>query len=135
MSTDEVLYRCWSKATCREKGLPRRSENWAFSRRAWFNVLRDRITCGDWTIPFDQVTEAIAYRTSSMFIPVTILELRTEENSYQFGFNPWAHPLQHLDLDYREEHVKLGTSPLSLLIRLAAIGLLVYAVVRKLLSP
>lgn len=59
---------------------------------------------------------------------------RTTDSSFQFGFNPWADPLRHLDLDYREERVKLGTSPLSLLIRLAAIALLVYAVVKELLS-
>jgi hypothetical protein len=92
----ERIYRCWTKATSREEGNPRRSLNWALSRRAWFQVFRDRVQCGDWTLPVNRVERAVLYTARQFWMPVRVLELRTEKGTYQFGFNPWVTVERHL---------------------------------------
>lgn len=92
------MKRFWTKATTRESGKPRRSGAWVTARRGWFKVFADRVECGDWKIPFAAVERAVLYTGRQFFIPVSVLELRSEDRTYQFGFNPWAHPEQHLAL-------------------------------------
>ena len=43
-------YRCWTKATRREAGGPRRSANWVAARRGWLEFHPEGIRCGDWVI-------------------------------------------------------------------------------------
>ena len=102
MNESKLIYRCWAKATQKEDNSPRYSMNWAASRRAFFSIYEDKITCGNWTMPTSEIIEAVAYRTSQMFIPVTVLELRTRSGTFQFGFNPWTKPVEHLPISYRE---------------------------------
>ncbi|MEM7261539.1 MAG: hypothetical protein AAF488_06065 [Planctomycetota bacterium] len=122
----EPTYRCWTKGTTGESGSPRYSPSWAGARRAWFEIYQDRVVCGDWEIPFADVTQATVFRTSQMFIPVTVLQLVTESKTYQFGFNPWAKPIEHLKLPMNEERVRLKMSPFRVVLRIAAIAYLIY---------
>ena len=94
-----LLYQCWTKATNKESGLPRRSQNWALSKRAWFKIFDDRIECVDWILKFDRVTNAKVYKTKQMMIPASVLELEVSGQIYPFGFNPWARPISNLPLD------------------------------------
>lgn len=119
-------YRAWCKATNSEDSSPRYSHNWLLSRRGWFRIFEDRIECGDWRIPLGSVEKAIAYKTKQMFIPVTVLQLITADGSYQFGFNPWATPLDHIGIDIEEQKVKLKYSPFSVMLRVAVVVYLVY---------
>ena len=52
-------------------------------------------------------------------MPVTVLELQTSERTYQFGFNPWAKPVEHLPIEAEEKRVTLKHSPLSGMVRIA----------------
>jgi hypothetical protein len=52
--------------------------------------------------------------------------IRTGTETYQFGFNPWAHPEKYLAIPYHEERVKLRLSPFSLAVRIVAVLLLLY---------
>ncbi len=122
------LYRCWTKATDRETGEPRRSLNWVASRRAWFSIFEDRLECGDWCIPFESVRKAIAYRTRSMFIPCTVLRIETAEKTFQFGFNPWARPVEKLPFHILEEAVRLQHSAFSIIVRVVLLLYIVYLV-------
>lgn len=117
------LYQCWCKATASEDLEPRYSHNWVLARRAQFLVFDNMVKCGDWCIPFDDVQEAIVYHTRQWFIPLRILKLVTKDASYQFGFNPWAKPIEHLAVEYSEQTVRLGYSPFSIAIR---VGILVW---------
>jgi len=84
------------------------------------------VECGDWKIPFDTIEKAIAYRTKQMFIPATVLHLITKDGSYQFGFNPWARPLEHLDLDVTELSVRIKYSAFSIVVRISLVIYLVH---------
>ena len=114
-------YNAWCKATKREDSEPRYSANWLVSKRARFKIFTDRIECGNWEIPNKSIHKAIAYKTKQMFIPVTVLQLITETGSYQFGFNPWARPIEHLGIEVEEQSVKLKYSAFSIFIRVAAL--------------
>ena len=126
-----MLYKCMCKGTNRESSEPRYSQNWLASRRANFKVFTDRIECGNWKIPFAEITKVHLYRSRQMFIPVKILHVTTSSGNYQFGFNPWAHPEKHLQVEYEESTVRLRYSLYSILVRVAAVSLLVYWVWRR----
>lgn len=119
---NKPIYKAWCKGTNREDSEPRYSQNWAFSRRGWFKVYADRVECGAWSIPLSEVKRAIVYRAKQMFIPVTVLHLITDNGSYQFGFNPWANPIRHLNMEFEEQKVRLRYSPFSVAIRIALVG-------------
>ena len=123
---EKPLYKCMTKATNRETGEPQRSLNWALSHRGWFRIFADRIECGPWQIPFSAIREAVLFRSRQSFIPVSILMIRAGTETYQFGFNPWAHPEKYLAIAYREERVKLKLSPFSLALRAVGVLLLLY---------
>jgi hypothetical protein len=117
--SDKKLYSCITKATKSENGNPRHSINWLLSKRGVFSVYEDYVKCGDWQILFSQIKSAKLYKTKQMFIPVNVLELTTETETYQFGFNPWANPFKHLKIEYEVESVKMGMSAFSLILRIA----------------
>jgi hypothetical protein len=122
----EQIYKCWTKATNKERGTLRRSHNWIASRRAWFKIFTDRIECGDWNIPFAEIQEAVVYRGRQMRIPVTVLQIEALGQTYQFGFNPWANPVKYLSLPYREERVTIKYSAFSLAVRVIIACYLIY---------
>ncbi len=128
------LYSCWCKGTDKEAAEPKASMNWAFSRRARFRVFEDHVQCGDWVIAFPDVEKATLYRTKSWLLRYQILQLDTKDRSFQFGFNPWADPAKHLNLDMTEESVRLKQSQIGLIVRFALLGLLAYEVWNRYLA-
>lgn len=121
-----MRYKCFCKATNREKSEPRYSHNWIAARRAFLKVFDDRIECGDWTIPYDKMERVHRYRTRSMFIPGSVLQVIANNTNYQFGFYPWADPIKHMPVEYTESDVNLGFSGFSLAIRVLALLVLGY---------
>lgn len=117
----ETIYRCWAKATKREQGKPRLSLNWALSRRAWFKIFPDRIQCGDWVLPLDEVKGAVLYEGRQSWIPVRVLKLQTERGTYQFGFNPWVTVERHLPFPFSREKIRLKYSIFSMVVRVALV--------------
>ena len=77
-------------------------------------MFEDRVECGSWKFPFSEVTSATVFRTKQWFIPMTVLELVTENNSFQFGFNPWSDPIRHMNISMSEQNVRLKYSTFSL---------------------
>ena len=126
MAKDKPLYECMCKATDKESGEPRYSQNWVAARRATFKVFDNRVQCGDWIIPFSDVTEATVYNSKSMMMKVRMLQITTAEKTFQFGFNPWAKPIDHIDLQYQEYDVTLQHSVFSICLRLGLTALLLY---------
>ena len=126
------MYRCWTKATDRETGPPRRSQNWVVARRGWFKVFADRLECGDWSIPLGSIRKAVMYEGRSMFMPARVLEVQAERGTFQFGFSPWVSVDRHLPFQYDRVKVKLGFSPFSIVVRVVALGYLLYVIWRAL---
>jgi hypothetical protein len=123
---EKPLYKCMTKATNQETSEPQRSLNWALSHRGWFRIFADRIECGPWRIPFSTVRDAVLFRSRQSSISVSVLMVRAGTETYQFGFNPWAHPERYLAVVYREERVKLKLSPFSLALRAVGVLFLLY---------
>ena len=120
------MKRFWTKATTRENGSPRRSANWVSARRSWFEIFSDRAECGDSIIPFETVEKAVLYTGRQFFVPVSVLELQTPGETYQFGFNPWARPERHLPLELERQRMRLGYSPFSVLVRVLLVAYLAW---------
>ena len=115
LQMSQLRYQCWTKATDKERGQPRRSSAWLASRRAWFKVFEDRIECGNWTISVSDIQEAVLFESTQFFIPVLVLQLSTAENTYQFGFNPWSKAIRFLPFEVQRRRVKLHYSVFSIL--------------------
>lgn len=124
--TQEIPYKCWTKAIRGANGNPRRGAAWVRSRRAWFQIFDDRIECGDWIIPFSSVKEAVVFETRFLFMPAFILQLSTAETTYQFGFNPWCRVTQHLPFHMERKRVKMGHSAFSIAARVLLAAYLAY---------
>jgi len=125
------IYKCLTKGSDREAGVPRHSANWVTSRRGFFKVFRDRVEVGDWRIPFASVDRAVLYRMPYLpFVKASVLELEADGRTYQFGFNPWAHPEERLPFSVEEREEKMRYSTFSIAIRVLALAYLVYLVWR-----
>lgn len=123
-----MKYKCFCKATNKEKNNPKYSHNWLLAKRAFFKVYDDRIVCGNWVIHNNDIEKAHVYRAKFwFFIPYYILELTIKSNTFQFGFNPWANPVKHMNIKYTECDTKLGYSFFSITIRILLISYIVYS--------
>jgi hypothetical protein len=88
----------------------------------------DRIECGSWVIKNEDIEKAHVYKTKQWFFPVNVLQLITNLGTYQFGFNPWANPIKHLEVAYSESNVKLGYSAFSVATRLLLLGIICFEI-------
>ena len=125
MSTQHVK-RYFTKATDQELGAPRHSANWLVSRRGWLRVFEDRLECGDWVIPAASVTKATLYSVGMGHV----LAVSTQERTYQFGLNPWVKVPLVLPFPFTTEKAKLGYSPFSIAVRVAAVAYIIYVLLR-----
>ncbi len=121
-----MKYKCFCKATNREDKEPGYSHNWIAAKRAMFKIFDDRVECGSWNIPFAEIESAHLYKAKQMFIPVNILQLMTQKGNYQFGFNPWANPFMHLNIEYTQSKIKLGYSIYSIVVRIFLVAYIGY---------
>ena len=120
---EKLQYKCMTKATDRESDGLRYSANWAMSKRGALKIYEDKITCGSWNFEKEKISSLILYKTKQMFIPVNVLAFEYDDKIYQFGLNPWANPIKHIGLEYKEELVKIKYSPYSIVIRFILIAM------------
>ena len=123
---DKLLFKCMTKATNKEKGNPRRSSNWITSKRALFKIYDEYIECGNWHFNVQEITNPVLYKMKQSFIKFDMIQFEYNNEAYQFGFNPWAHPAEFIKLDFTVEHKRLKYSPFSLVVRLFLIGIIIY---------
>ena len=127
----DLLHRCMTKATTAEGHDIRCSLNWLLSRRGALKVFSDRLECGDWVIPYEEVDEAVLFQVRQLFIPCYVLRVKTRGRIYQFGLNPGRFWQGELPLPVSREKGSLGYSWFSIAIRLAVLAGLVYLVWRS----
>ena len=124
---ERPLYTCMTKGTDRAEGTPQFGMHWAVSRRGRFKVYPDRVELGDWRIPFASVERAVLYRFPYLpFVSARVLELEAGGRTYQFGFNPWAHPERHFSIAVEERETKARYSTFSVVLRVALLVYLAY---------
>lgn len=123
---DEILHQCWTKATTAEGDDVRRSLSWVTARRARLRVTRHALVCGDWTIPYQEIQEAVLFSIYSIFIPGYVLRVKTKDVTYQFGLN-WGRFWQgELPFPVRRERRRLQHSVFSVAVRIMILALLAY---------
>ena len=120
---EKALYQCMTKATDREKDEIRYSKNWVNAKQAKLKIYNDKIVCASWHFDMDQIRNLTLYNTKQMFIPVKVLAFDYEDKTYQFGLNPWANPIEHIKLEYKEENVKMKYSIFSIVTRIILLGI------------
>lgn len=125
--TNPPVHQCLTKATTAEGDQMRYGPNWLFSRRGMLKVFDDRLVCGDWSIPFSEISEATLYSyQSSFFIPGYVLKVQTAQKTYHFGLNGSAYWKGDLPFPVKREKSNLGYSPFSVVVRVLAVVCLVY---------
>lgn len=122
----QPLHSCLTKATIEEGDDIRRSENWLMSRRARLKVMPDALVCGDWTIPYASIDDAVLFRTRNLFIPCYVLRVKADGKIYQFGLNPGRYWSGELPFSVRRERMRLRYSPYSIAVRLALVSSIIY---------
>jgi hypothetical protein len=91
-------------------------------------MYADRIECGDWVIPATAIRHAVLYRGRQFFIPVSVLEVRAGDTTYQFGFNPWVDVEPNLPFPVQAQDVTFRYSPFSLVVRFLLLILVLWYV-------
>ncbi|HXV63220.1 MAG TPA: hypothetical protein VEK15_21150 [Vicinamibacteria bacterium] len=127
---DNVVYRAWTKGIRDGAHKPRYGMEWLSARRGWFKVFDDRIECGNWSIPYSSIQEAVLFKSRQVLIPVSVLRLATPESTYQFGFNPWVQVEGHLPFQVRNEEIGLKYSAFFFALRIAVLGSVVFLIWR-----
>ncbi len=81
---DDIPFRTRTKATHREGDRLRSSFNWMFARRAGLTLGQDRLTCGDWCLPYAEFDRAAVVSVRSEFGPGLTLMVWHRGRVYQF---------------------------------------------------
>lgn len=70
---------------------------WVLSRRGRLRLYNDHLECGNWNIPYANISKATLTRLRSGFLlPGYLLSLETRDGAFRFGLNGtkyWAGPL------------------------------------------
>lgn len=124
-----LLYKCLTKATHKKKGDPKHSPHWITARRASFCVYDEHIKCGNWYLKVNEIKNPILFKSRQGFIKFDVIQFDYENQTYQFGFNPWAHPSKYINVDFKIEYKNMKYSTFSLIIRLILIAIIIYYII------
>ena len=112
-----------------------RGLDWVTSQRAVVLLTDKKLVCGKWTIPIDTITEAQLLKINSLFGGGQVLKVQTtDDKNYQFGMqlNPEWTSQQRLPLILEKGQVKNST--FSIIVRLIAVGYLIYWIYERFIS-
>ena len=123
---ERPIYKCLTKGSRKESSEPRASFNWLVAKRGWFKIYTDRVECGNWQIAYSEVQKVTLCRFRHWFMKAAVLHLETADGHYQFGFNPWASPDEHIDLQFEEKETTFKYSTYSVVVRLLLIPYLAF---------
>jgi hypothetical protein len=112
-----------------------RGLDWVTSQRAVVMLTDKKIICGKWTIPLDTISKAQLFKINSLFGGGQVLKVQTtDDKNYQFGMqlNPEWTNQQRLPLTLENGQVKY--SAFSVIVRLIAVGYLIYWLYERFIS-
>ena len=117
-----------TKAVVGEGDQLRTGPRWMTSRRGILRLYPDRLTCGNWTIPYETIraAELARFRTPILRIPGYLLSVRTDERTYHFGLNGWRYWEGELPFAVVRRDAKLRMSLVSIVARAIVIGYVGY---------
>ena len=127
---DNPLHSCMTKAVIGDGDQLRMGPKWITARRGLLKLYSDRLTCGDWTIPYDDIREAVlsSFRSPILRIPGYVLAVRTDNETYHFGLNGWQFWKGELPFPVKRNQTRLRMSLISILARIVLIGYALYFV-------
>ena len=101
---------------------------WITSRRAILRLFEHHLECGDWTVSYGQIQEAVLSSFSSpiLRIPGYVLAVRTDSKTYHFGLNGWRYWKGELPFAVTRQKSRLRLSPISLIARIVLIAGIIY---------
>ena len=128
MRMEQPIHSCLTKAVIADGDQVRSGPKWIMSRRARLHLLEDRLDCGDWTIRYDEIREAVlsSFRSHILRIPGFGLAVRTENKTYHFGLNGSRYWDGELPFPVTRQKSKLRMSLLSFMARVVLIGYACY---------
>lgn len=112
-----------------------RGLDWVTSQRAVVLLTDKKLVCGKWSIPIDTITTAQLLKINSLFAGGQVLKVQTTDNkNYQFGMqlnSEWTNQ-QRLPLTLEKGKVK--HSAFSVIVRLIAVGYLIYWIYERFIA-
>lgn len=100
--------------------------SWVTARRATLKVFPDRLECGDWTVPYASIDDAVLFATRQAFIPCYILKVRTDREAFQFGLNGNQFWKGDLPFKVTRERGRLQYSTFSIVVRVVLAAALIW---------
>jgi hypothetical protein len=127
---DVPLYSCMTKAVIADGDQLRTGPKWITSRRGLLKIFPDRLECGDWSIQYGDIHEAVlsSFRSPIFRIPGYVLAVRTDKDTYHFGLNGWRYWKGDLPFSVTRQQTKLKMSPISILARAVLVGYVIYLI-------
>jgi hypothetical protein len=125
----EILHRCMTKATTAEGDDIRRGFNWMLSRRGMLKVTTASLVCGDWTIPYDDISQAVLFSIRGAIFPCYVLRVKSGNRIYQFGLNggKWGKFWKgELPFECERDSARIGYSWFSATVRILLVGYAAY---------
>ena len=125
-TTQKPIYRCMTKGV---RGAAKAFEydaSWVTARRSFLSIFPDRLECGDWSIPYHTITQAVLFKTRQMFIPCYILKIKTGDSAYQFGLNGNKFWATELPFPVVREKGRLKYSKFSIAVRVILVATLIW---------
>ena len=127
---EQTLHSCMTKAVIADGDQLQSGPQWITSRRARLKLYEDRLECGDWSIRYDDIRQAVlsSFRSPILRTPGYVLAVRTDTETYHFGLNGWRYWKGKLPFHVIRQKSKLRLSLLSFLARAVLIAYAAYFV-------
>jgi hypothetical protein len=104
-----------------------RGATWVTSQRSVLMLTNSKIICGKWTIPIDEIQSTQLLEVTSIFGDGAVLKVQTKHGkNYQFGMQVNPEWTQQQVVPLRPEKAKVKNSVFSIVVRVAAIGYILY---------
>jgi hypothetical protein len=125
---EQPLHSCMTKAVIADGDQLRTGPKWVTSRRGLLKLYSDRLECGNWTVAYSEIREAVLsnFRSPILRIPGYVLSVRTENDTYHFGLNGSTYWKGELPFPVTRKQARLKMSAISILARIVIIGFAIY---------
>ncbi|TWU05437.1 hypothetical protein [Allorhodopirellula heiligendammensis] len=125
----QPVHSCMTKAIIADGDQLELGPRWMRSRRARLRLFEDRLICGDWSVRYDDIREAVlaSFRSPILRIPGYVLSARTDSHTYHFGLNGSRYWKGDLPFPVTRTKTRLRMSWISIAARTVLIGYVAYA--------
>ncbi len=124
----EPIHSCMTKAVIGDGDRLECGPRWIAARRAKLRLFEDHLECGDWSVAYDQIHQAVlsSFKSPILRIPGYVLAIRTDSITYHFGLNGSPYWEGKLPFSVERQKTRLKLSPISLVARIMVVGGVMY---------